>query len=714
MSSPQTALRLLRFGLFEMDVPAGELRKQGRVIKLQEQPRQVLALLLRRPGEVVTREELRQELWAADTFVEFDQGLNTAVKKIRLALGDSADNPRFIETIPRKGYRFIAPVTGITVPVTAAPLAQRRDTRLHWAAALFGLLVSIGAAVWFLRVKQMPEPPQIPVPLTSYPGTEVSPSFSPDGSYVAFAWNASEKFHEGNFDIFVKLIGDGGDPIRLTHDTADKFSPAWSPDGRFIAFLRTLSEDRSGVFSIPAIGGPERKLAEIHAPRVVHDHPYLSWFPNSRWLAVLDQESPGAPTAVFRISVETGEKQRLTSPPAKSTGDWDPAVSPDGRALAFRRSIDVNTADLFLTELSQNSAPEREPKRLTSQKNAYCPVWIPDGRGIIFSGPKPMPRLWKLTFSRTGWRPIDLERLPFTGEGVVQAAISQQGRLIYVQTSINVDIWRFGLNGSRPAQPPTRLIASTRGDFDPQYSPDGKHIAFTSVRSGSMEIWISNIDGSGSVQLTSFKSSYWTGVPRWSPDSQLIAFLSDSEGTLHSYVISADGNKLHRLPIDEISDWSRDGKWLYFRSMRTGRSQCWKVPWPPDGHKGQAIQLTEKGCRGAATESYDGKFIYYLKGVNDDNLSVWRVPVGGGEEIQVLGPIMNSNFAMANQGIYFIPSARPVSLQFLSFTNGRIITIAKIPREPAWGVSISPDGRSLLFSEFDVVGADLMLVEKFH
>ena len=104
------------FGLFELDLSAGELCKQDRRIKLQDQPFQVLVLLLRRPGEVVTREELQQALWPADTFVEFDQGLNTAIKKIRQALGDSADNPRFVETIPRKGYRFIAPVEGNHTP----------------------------------------------------------------------------------------------------------------------------------------------------------------------------------------------------------------------------------------------------------------------------------------------------------------------------------------------------------------------------------------------------------------------------------------------------------------------------------------------------------------------------------------------------------------------------------------------------------------------
>jgi hypothetical protein len=157
--------------------------------------------------------------------------------------------------------------------------------------------------------------------------------------------------------------------------------------------------------------------------------------------------------------------------------------------LAFRRSIKENIADVYLAELFEDPAAARPPKQLIAGKNAWCPVWLPDGRGIVFSASKPMPSLWKLTFSRTGWQPVDVARLPFTGEGVVQAAISRQGRLVYVQRSVNVDIWRLSLNGSRPVPPASRLISSTRGDFDPQYSPDGKHIVFTSGRSGNMEIW---------------------------------------------------------------------------------------------------------------------------------------------------------------------------------------------------------------------------------
>lgn len=249
--------RILRSGLFEIDLGARELRKAGRNLKLQEQPFQVLTALGLRPGELVTREELREKVWPAGTFVEFDQALNTAIKKIRQALGDAADNPRFIETIPRKGYRFIGPVEGREAVPT--PHSGKRWAALS-AITLAVLLMAMAAAVRLFPIGRAPEPVLIPKPLTALPGDESSPNFSPDGNQIVFAYHPPGL---GNFDIYVKLV-DASSPVRLTSDPADKHGPAWSADGRRIAFIRSLSPERSALILMPAIGGPERKLAEFY------------------------------------------------------------------------------------------------------------------------------------------------------------------------------------------------------------------------------------------------------------------------------------------------------------------------------------------------------------------------------------------------------------------------------------------------------------------
>ena len=714
MSSQPAAQRVLRFGLFELDLAAAELRKQGRKIRLQDQPLQVLELLLSRPGEIVSREELQQALWPADTFVEFDQGLNTAIKKIRLALGDSAENPRFVETIPRKGYRFIAPVERIATPNTAAQPAGWRP-RL-WVAPVLGIALVAAASVWFLRANRNPELAPVPVPLTAYPGDEVSPSFSPDGNYVAFAWNPSETLGQGNFGIYVKLIG-GGDPVQLTHGPADDFSPVWSPDGRFIVFLRRLSPAASGVILVPAIGGAERKLGEIYQdePLRVYLGPYLCWSPDSKWLLVADKESPDRPFGLFRLSVETGEKQRLIPPQERSFGDLSPAVSPDGRALVFSRWTRSHIRDLYLVELSESLNPVSAPRRLTFDTNAGDPAWTSDGRGIVFSaGPRHTPNLWKLTLSQPGWRPGKLERLAFAGEGG-EPVISRQGRLAYGRRSMDVDIWRLELNGGRPAtNPPVRLIASTLVDHEPQYSPDGTRILFGSNRSGGLELWVCKSDGSNAIQLTSFGGSHYTASPRWSPNGRLIAFTSTVPGKVDSYVINAEGGRPQLLAIEDMQNWSRDGKWIYFGSSRSGDSQLWKRPWPLAEHASQPVQVTKKGFTDLAIESPDGKFVYYLKRIDKYESSLWRLPVEGGEETQVLGSIVYDNFAVLSEGIYFTPNSPPFAVRFLSFATGKDVTVAPMPREPGWGFSVSSDGRWLLYCRLDAVRADLMLAENFR
>jgi Tol biopolymer transport system component len=261
------------------------------------------------------------------------------------------------------------------------------------------------------------------------------------------------------------------------------------------------------------------------------------------------------------------------------------------------------------------------------------------------------------------------------------------------------------LNGGRPAKTPLKLIASARIDHDARYSPDGKRIAFASNRSGSWEIWVSNSDGSNAVQLTSFGGSYYTGGPRWSPNGEDIYFNSNVDGKLSAYVIKAEGGQAKHF-TEVVDGWSRDGKWIYFSSKRSGENQLWKRP--VDG--GNAVQVTRKGYSGDALEATDGKFVYYLKGGG-----AWRVPIQGGEETRVLESVFTNNFAVVDQGIYFISSSERSSIRFLNFATGKVVMIAKIgEREPDYGFTVSPDGRCLLYAQYESVHSDLKLVQNFR
>jgi serine/threonine protein kinase/Tol biopolymer transport system component len=690
---------LVRFGIFQLDLSAVELCKDGRHIELEDQPFHVLSLLVQRPGEVVTREEVRRVLWPTETVVEFDQGLNTAIEKIRQALDDSAESPRFIETIPRKGYRFIPPVSGLEI---SAP-GPVRHPPLLWLAAGLLLLVMAGFAGWVLNTRtRTADAPLVPLPLTSYPGAEWHPSFSPDGNEVAFQWRRPDQDHS---EIYVNLV-DTGEPVRLTKDHAD-YCPAWSPDGRSIAFLRKLPNAKSGVFLISPIAGPERKLSEVDPG------PFgscVAWHPSGKWLVVTDRAGPKQSPSLFSLSLDNGEKRRLTSPPNKADMDQDPAVSPGGEALVFARSSGENTWNLYLIALSEAFTPKGQPRRITFDSTfSYVPTWMPDGRAIVYSSGSPhAPALYKITFSRPGWRPGKPQRLPFGSVGARNPTVSKQGRLAYSIATIDANIWRLELNGGRPTtKAPIKLIASTHLDHNPEYSPDGRRIAFASNRSGSHQIWVTNSDGSGTVQLTFFRGPGYTASPHWSPDGRQIYFGSTAEGQYGVYVISSEGGQPKRLGSEAPESWSRDGKWVYFHRG----DEIWKRP----SLGGKMIQITRTG--GAqAVESPDGRLLYYLK-ENEEFTSLWKVPVEGGQETQVLESVCCQNFAVVDRGIYFIPAwkgKQSPSVQFLSFANGKVATIATLSGAAAYGLSTSYDGRWLLYSQYEPSGSDLWMVENFR
>ncbi|HEY7211157.1 MAG TPA: winged helix-turn-helix domain-containing protein, partial [Bryobacteraceae bacterium] len=585
MTQARAAPQVLRFGLFDVDLATGILRKDNRRVDLQEQPFKILRMLLERSGQLVTREELYRALWPEGTLVELDQGLNTAVKKLRVALEDSAENPRLIETIPRRGYCFVAPVE--PVADTEKRNERRRRLGLVIAACSIGCVALVA---WLLSTSRNTSNDEfVPAPLTSYPGLEFAPSFSPDGSQIVFQWRPQPRDIS---DLYTKVVGGSGE-FRLTHGSSDSFCPAWSPDGRSIAFLRKVAEDRRDLFLISPLGGPERKLAELDMPMYAE---CVSWHPDGKWLIVSRRQQRKDAFALFSISIGTGEQRQLTFPPEESHVDCFPAVSPRGDAIVFSRGAPgLILADLYLLPLAPGLAAKGAPRRLTfDHRMNSAPAWAPDGRGIVFSSGSPhSPELYELDFSRFGWRARQPRLLAFAGEGVRDPAISSNGRLAFSRSTIRANIWRLALNGRNSAdKPPEKLIASTHLDHDVAYSPDGKRIAFSSNRSGSHEIWLANSDGSGATQLTSFGDTYYTAGPRWSPEGAVF-FYSNSGGILALYTVSPEGGAPKRLSY-KVGGWSHDHKQMYFDA----HGQIWRTQWPfsPAGPK--PVQVTRNGGEG--------------------------------------------------------------------------------------------------------------------
>jgi Tol biopolymer transport system component/DNA-binding winged helix-turn-helix (wHTH) protein len=711
---------IVRFGTFELDTEAAVLRKNGIRVRLQEQPFRVLVALIEKQGGVVTREELQQKIWADTPYGDFDHSLNIAVNKIRQALGDSAETPRFVETLPRRGYRFLVPVSTVQGDIAApevreSPINNKGSVRLViGSAAALGI---IGGAAWFAWPDNPPKNNNpVVTPLTTYPGHQLQPSSSPDGTRVAFSWGGPEGTDLG---IYVKLVGPG-DPVRITKKPAEYYSPAWSPDGVYIAMFRDLTT-KPAVLLVPASGGPERELTRIEVDEpakgcgggsnwgsacvgtVFGRGPSLSWSPDNKFLFTDAKPNADQPLAIMRINVETGEKQPITAPPRGISDDMHPAVSPDGRAVAFVRTTGSGTRDVWVMSLVAGA----HARRLTNDGvDAGPPVWTEDGRELIFSSNREGRReLWRVAASGSA-QPRRIDRV---GENAFTIDISRrQHRLIYEQPHVSSNLWKLPLQSGAAGQP-QRVTATTRSDTFPHYSPDQKRIAFQSHRSGVSEIWVCDGDGSNAMQVTSFGKGV-SGSPRWSPDGRSIVFDSSAAGNFDIWVIGWQGGRPVRVTTnaadDIIPSWSHDGQWIYFSSKRTGRFEMWKIR--PDGSS--ETELTTGGGY-AGYESADGKYLYYKEG---GDRPMWRIPVGGGVPVKVLDSANGRRFTPVEDGIYFAAGPRVTELRFLDFGTGQVKTIADLGPRANANAAISPDRRWLVFPRTEESNTNLMLTENFR
>jgi Tol biopolymer transport system component/DNA-binding winged helix-turn-helix (wHTH) protein len=711
MTQPILPTPLIRFEVFEIDLRAGELRKRGRRLKLQEQPFRVLAMLLERPGEVIPREDLRQKLWPADTFVDFDHGLNSAVARLREALSDSASQPRFIETVPRQGYRFIGvidpspsrePATQIT-----SPALNQAAGPTPWIAAgmaLFVLLCGIG--IWWIAQERADAslPSVEVVPLAGLPGYESGPAFSPDGNQVAFSLFDEPR----NSGIYATLVG-GEKSLRLTTSQNDCCA-AWSPDGREVAFLR-FSDHVMDIYAVPTLGGSERRLYSASRPL----WGTVAWSPDGKTLAFPESSPNNYRSWIALLQLGSSNTKQLTAPPDESR-DADAVFSPDGSKVAFIRGTIAGVVnDVFVVD-----ARGGNPQRLTFDNQPLMGLtWTQDGRDIVFSSLRGgQASLWRV--SATGGTP---RRVVGAGSEVYSPSISPKGNLLAYQQAIGKDsIRQINVRTKQHSHGTPAIIVSAKGrKMRPSFSPDGKRIAFESDRLGNMEIWVCESSGENGAQLTFLHGT--AGTARWSPDGHHIAFEFHPNERAEIYVVDVSGGAPQMVSTIHGADnlapsWSRDGKWIYFASKRGGeRFQLWKVPFAG----GSPVQMTRFGGISAA-ESPDRRFLYYSKYEAD---GIWRMPLNGGEEEQIsdrpVGPDW-FNWVLVRDGIYVLDrtagsktSAGPkTTLDYLDLATRKVTHLTSLDRPVGWGLAISPDGGSLLYVESDFEESNIMLVKNFR
>jgi eukaryotic-like serine/threonine-protein kinase len=580
MLTPPKSPDRLAFGPFEVNALSGELVKHGSRVRLPKQPFQILLSLLEQPGELVTREQLLAKIWGDGTFVDFEHSLNAAMNRLRQSLGDSAEKPRYIETVPGRGYRFIGALerqASTTVPIAAEPVIRKeprqRRAGLWWslAVALVGLL---SLAVWW-RFRDHGDTLSSAkfIRLTTNAGLSDSPAISRDGKLVAYS---SDIAAEGQMDLYIKQVT-GGQSIRLTFDGAGNTTPDFSPDGSRIVFRS--NRDGGGIYEIPAFGGQARLLAPNGLdPKFSPDGSQVTYWVGAPGVALAAPRSG----AVWVIRSAGGQPRRLG---ANFTNARYPIWSPDGKHLLFEgfaspkayESVDwwlVNTNggeavrtglyDALVRAGLQGS--DGATSWMTTVPNVPEPsCWLASSNSLIFFADSggDVQNLWETEISPVSGKVSGAFRRVTAGSGNDMApSCAPGGALVFANHQLRTEVWSLPLGGDH-GKPMRGLEEITEGPAKRDHaslSSNGRYVAFASSQSGPMNIWLRELDTGKESPVAS--SSLAQRFPVVSANGS-VAFSVPENGKRSVYV-SALGGAPEKLceGCFRATDWSRDEKAL--------------------------------------------------------------------------------------------------------------------------------------------------------
>ncbi|MEQ8762666.1 MAG: winged helix-turn-helix domain-containing protein [Planctomycetota bacterium] len=687
------------------------LEHGDRTIPIEPKVMDVLVCLAQAAG-LLSRSELVQSVWGHE-FVS-EHVLSRCISELRRALGDDHRRPRFIETIRGRGYRLlIAPRPLEDTPPTAAevppgPREPSSDSArpVTWSRAIApSHLASACAVIVFATftlllsnrrdptVLRATDPPALEHPLTSYPGTELDPAYSPDGRRLAFAWR-----RENDLDIHIRDLP-SGDPKRLTSDPSDETNPVWIPGRDRISFVR--ASEPPGIFAIDAGGGAAERLITLTSGTC----PDLAWSPDGRWLYFVDRPSSVAPFSVHRWDSRTGVSRPITDPPVHTFGDRDFALSPDGKRLAYARAVLAGHEELWLSVIGGES------RRLVRERSSILGItWEPNGRAIYYSSNRLTEQLlWHLDLEDGEPRPVT----SFGRDGCDPVIDASGGRMAFEQQRYRTDLWRSERLEDGTWSEPVPLLPSTRIELQPVFSPEGRRLAFVSSRRGDPELWICDSDGREPRSLGRIGEPNPVSIA-WSPNgASLVAPVLDAQRRRDLWQFDVETGERRRLTDDPaveiLPHWSQDGEWVRFGSDREGSSwEAWQVS---VGDLRQE-RLATDAVAWFSTKS--GPIVCH-----GETGAPCRVQSGELHPIEGAPRLMlEAELALGPGGMWFLGEAetgRPAPILWFDSSDQSVRPVpnAALLRQdiPGLGFSVSRDERTLVFTQIEIRDSDIVEVD---
>jgi Tol biopolymer transport system component/DNA-binding winged helix-turn-helix (wHTH) protein len=597
MSVNQLTHTVLSFGPFEADLQTQELKRQGVRLRLPGQSFQILAMLVQRPGQLISREELHQALWPSDTFIDFEKGINAAINRLREALGDSAENPQYVETLPRRGYRFISDVTGGTAPFEPAEgpgLEGRRGSRrLSWAlriSILFAATVLAGTSFFLYKGRHVPKliAQRALTRLTFEDGLQSGVTWSPDNRFIAYSSDRG-----GKSDIWVRQIS-GGDPVQITKGPGHNWQPDWSPDGKYIVYRSESGE--GGLFVVPALGGEglQRRVATFgFHPRWSPDGSHIL-FRTTQYLGVnrfyvvaLDGSQPHEVLTEFTAPDRPLAIEAAWHPDGRRISVWvdGPELVPDFRTVPLAGGVAVKS------EVPPEVARQLEGVALegiVEWTSEFAFSWAPSGRALYFPLTlRGAVSLWKMTVDPVTLRATAIERVT-TGPGPdAELDVSPDGRkLAFTEEFQHIQTWLFPFDASRGSLTGVGRAVTPPGmsAWRVNLSRDGEKLAFSCNHAGRSELWEMSLVNPHMTPVVA--DDQLRDYPVWSPDGKRLVYSRYNFLTHDARLVLWSPETRNEEPISDASytagvyDWSPDHQWLLVSqaNKETNRGEIWLLP----------------------------------------------------------------------------------------------------------------------------------------
>ncbi|MBL8180339.1 MAG: PD40 domain-containing protein [Blastocatellia bacterium] len=700
---PVENAKVIRFGRHEFDMSSNLLLNGKSVVPIAPKSGELLSVLLEFRGKLLSKDELMERVWS-DSFVE-ESNLTHHIAALRRVLGSDGD---WIETVPRRGYRFresgkkelVEVVFRDEEKVTVVEYSDEPLTisRLRSKTALFifasiAIAAVIASAAWF-ATERSPSPLSYgsSTVVTTLSGSINSIDVSRDGRFIAYSWSPDKKPPK----IYVQMVG-SAEPLQLT-DAENDYAPAWSPDGKQVAFLRRKG-GVAGIYLVPALGGSERKLADLNSPSPVG----LTWAPDGRSLALSDVGSTETDIrAIVLFDLSTGERRTVSRPPADSYGDFKPSFSNDSKKLAFSRENNA-TSQIIVSDVDSGT----ETLVAVESTFAQSLVWSKGDDAILYSAKRgAVAELFSCPVSGEQ-KP---EKVAALGTQVSRIDSADSGRTLIILNSIrDMNIWQTTIGDNGRSDTDAKLISSPRLEEYPAFSNLGDRIAFSSDRSGTDEIWITDREGRDAFQLSQFNGPVVVSGT-WSPDDTKIGAHVSMGQDQDIYWLSTSTGYSTRLTFggkNFIRDWSIDGKWLYFATVDNNVSKLQKV----NVATGEILTVADNGANLGA-ESLDGRFVYFVK-LNEGG--IWRVPSGGGPAELVgdgsqFAGLAKATVITGRTGLFLSDNAGDPRMvtDFLDLSTGRLTKLTGRTRPTGLSFDISPDGKQWLSSRTDYLASEIV------